>query len=502
MLPWIHITISGLDSYHDCSQQLSPIVKHLTIALSTILTVVVHAGPCSLTLLDAELKKTWPNNRTINILFHGHSVPAGYHVTPAVKPFESCPYLFQVLLKQRYPTAVINVFTTAIGGENSVAGAARFNADVLPRKPDLIFIDYALNDRSKTVAEVETAWRSMVSSAQAAGVPVVLLTPTGASDADLSNPTDPLTVRARLIRTVAADEDVLLADVSTAWLAELASGTPQAQLLSQGNHPNLQGHQIAADALYETFTVAICAPETILATSFPRDSSTSTYTTPDSLLTFTTANTFSGQGDFVGDSGGENLNAWDGSETLDIALSSGVQLTGFGLRWTRSDIIISGFTSDPGATIALVNGSAGSATWNAGTMTLTLDIPWDNGTLRDVSFSHPASSSGKTLNFSFTNSSPGWQAAFTSFTYIAGPPAPLVIDAIRINASNRVEVTASGLQEGVDYELLFAPDLRAPFTPIGSPVTGDSTGTGTFLDPVTDALASTNSFYQVGTSPL
>jgi len=28
--------------------------------------------------VKTELKKEWPGNRTINLVFHGHSVPAGY----------------------------------------------------------------------------------------------------------------------------------------------------------------------------------------------------------------------------------------------------------------------------------------------------------------------------------------------------------------------------------------------------------------------------------------
>ena len=34
--------------------------------------------------LKQELQTEWPKNRTINVVFHGHSVPAGYFKTPAV----------------------------------------------------------------------------------------------------------------------------------------------------------------------------------------------------------------------------------------------------------------------------------------------------------------------------------------------------------------------------------------------------------------------------------
>lgn len=230
----------------------------MTRSIFAMMLLCFHAiaGAQDLTTLNAELRKKWPGNRTINIVFHGHSVPAGYQKTPDVRTFEAYPHLVHEKLKQAFPFAVINVIVTAIGGEDGVSGAARFERDVLPLKPDLLFIDYALNDRRKPVAEVEKAWRSMIGSAGKNGIPVVLLTPTGDATADLSNPTDPLRQRADLIRRLAKEEKVLLADVSAAWLDELAKCTPQAALLSQPNHPNLRGHQIAADAIWRCLALA------------------------------------------------------------------------------------------------------------------------------------------------------------------------------------------------------------------------------------------------------
>lgn len=221
--------------------------------LLLFLTLLLPSASMSQTLapLDKELKTAWPDNRTINLVFHGHSVPAGYHKTPEVKPFESYPYLVFQKLKTMYPQAVVNTIVTAIGGENSISGAARFKKDVLAHNPDLIFIDYALNDRKQPIQKVEAAWLSMIRDAKEAGIPVVLITPTGDLAADLSNPSDPLSQRADLIRKLAKQEGLILADVSAAWSAELAKGTPQKRLHSQGNHPSLEGHRIAAEAIFK-----------------------------------------------------------------------------------------------------------------------------------------------------------------------------------------------------------------------------------------------------------
>jgi len=72
--------------------------------------------------IKIELKKEWPKNKTINLVFHGHSVPAGYFKTPIVNTLQSYPYQVLEQLKILYPLAVINVINTAIGGENSING--------------------------------------------------------------------------------------------------------------------------------------------------------------------------------------------------------------------------------------------------------------------------------------------------------------------------------------------------------------------------------------------
>lgn len=215
--------------------------------------LLAAAGPSLPAELQAELEKPWPNNRAIHLVFHGHSVPAGYHKTPEVKPFDSYPLLTLGRIKENHPHAVINAIVTAIGGETSVQGAARFERDVLSLRPDVIFIDYALNDRRVAVAEVEAAWRAMARAAKAKNVPVVFLTPTGASGVRIGAADEALEIRAAIIRKVAAEEGLPVADVWAAWKAALAGGVTQEALLSQVNHPNRQGHELAAGVIAGMF---------------------------------------------------------------------------------------------------------------------------------------------------------------------------------------------------------------------------------------------------------
>lgn len=142
--------------------------------------------------VTTELRKQYPQNRLVRIVFHGHSVPAGYFRTPIVRRFDSYPMLFHRALCEAYPTATIDVCVTAIGGETSASGARRFQADVLSLKPDLVFIDYNLNDRRIGLKRAEESWRSMILACRKSGIPVVLLTATPDSREDILDADAPL----------------------------------------------------------------------------------------------------------------------------------------------------------------------------------------------------------------------------------------------------------------------------------------------------------------------
>jgi len=205
-------------------------------------------------LFFTALETEWPANRTLNLVFHGHSVPAGYHRTPEVKPFRSYPHLVHAALKKDFPVAVVNCIVTAIGGENSIAGAKRFECDVLSHRPDVLFIDYALNDRREPLEAVEKAWRSMIE--KAVNIPLVLVTPTGAEDVLYGAADEPLVCLAAMIRRLGDEYGVRVADVYAKWEKFVLDGSDQATLLSQINHPNFAGHKLAAEVIYDTLLLS------------------------------------------------------------------------------------------------------------------------------------------------------------------------------------------------------------------------------------------------------
>lgn len=195
-----------------------------------------------------ELRKQWPDNRTVNFVFHGHSVPSGYAQTPNVTLL-SYPHQFHRLLKDRFPYAVVNVITTSIGGEQSEQGALRMRREVLCHRPDVLFIDYALNDRYIGIECAEKAWRGMIEEALAVGCRVVLLTPTPDTAEDLLNPDAPLEQHAAQIRRLANEYRVGLVDSYKAFQQLARNGADINGYMSQNNHPNERGHAVVAGEL-------------------------------------------------------------------------------------------------------------------------------------------------------------------------------------------------------------------------------------------------------------
>jgi acyl-CoA thioesterase I len=200
----------------------------------------------------AALQKKWPNNPTVNLVFHGHSVPAGYFQTPAINTFQSYPLLVLKGLTDRFPTAQINCIRTAIGGEHSKTGAKRFK-EVLNHKPDVLFIDYALNDRGLGLMEAKKAWTRMIRMALKKNIKVILLSPSPDLKEDILNPNSELKKHRDQIQLLAKEYGIGFSDTFTAFQQIAASGEALKSYMAQSNHPNEKGHAVISSELLRYF---------------------------------------------------------------------------------------------------------------------------------------------------------------------------------------------------------------------------------------------------------
>lgn len=204
--------------------------------------------------IKQELIKEWPKNRTINLVFHGHSVPAGYFKTPLVNTLGAYPYQVLKLIKEQYPLAVINIINTSIGGENAEKGAERFEQDVLIHRPDLICIDYVLNDRGIGLERAKKAWEKMILMAQSKGIKVILLSASPDQRVDILDTNSILDQHGQQVQALAKAHLIGFVDSYNLFRNQVKATSPITDLMSQVNHPNEKGHALIATELLKFFT--------------------------------------------------------------------------------------------------------------------------------------------------------------------------------------------------------------------------------------------------------
>ena len=201
-----------------------------------------------------ELTKQWPDNRRINIVCHGHSVPAGYFTTPCVNTFSAYPHLLHQKIKERFPFAVTNVIVTAVGGEHAKQGAMRFKDEVLSLNPDVVIIDYSLNDRMIGLEEACKAWSEMIEKALEKDIKVILCTPTwDYSYYDQDENWEMLKLHAKQVRGLATQYKVGLADSFEAFQKHVIDPADLTNYLSSYNHPSKEGHELVAREIAKYF---------------------------------------------------------------------------------------------------------------------------------------------------------------------------------------------------------------------------------------------------------
>lgn len=89
---------------------------------------------------------------TVRVAFLGGSITAAHGWRVKTREF----------LQQRYPQAKIEEVFAAIPGSGSPLGVARLQRDVLDRAPDLLFVEFAVNDGGQEPARIERAMEGIV----------------------------------------------------------------------------------------------------------------------------------------------------------------------------------------------------------------------------------------------------------------------------------------------------------------------------------------------------
>jgi acyl-CoA thioesterase-1 len=190
------------------------------------------------------------------------------------------PQVYAQILQDQLPGALddaVAVYNAGIGGNNSYDATLRLSADVRSRNPNLVIVQFGINDswvdsgmqgaasRVAINAAAQTghpyAFRgnytsnlsAIVNTLKSDGARVILMTPnqlqTTGTGAEAVWRNDRLGEYAQVVRNVAASTHVELLDVWKMYSDFAAAHGSVNALLVDSQHPGQAGHQLVADGL-------------------------------------------------------------------------------------------------------------------------------------------------------------------------------------------------------------------------------------------------------------
>ena len=182
------------------------------------------------------------------IVCFGDSITAGYAVR------RGFPSFWLESLRQRFPDSKIEMINSGISGDTSQDGLGRLDWAVLSYEPDLVTINFGINDcvLGLSLEEFEMNLVVMVRRIRAGPDSEILLL----SSQPLESP--PYDQRVldyyQTVERVAKEMNVGFVDVYGAWMKRVRAGMPLDSLILPGlDHPNEAGYRIIAEELMSLF---------------------------------------------------------------------------------------------------------------------------------------------------------------------------------------------------------------------------------------------------------
>lgn len=188
------------------------------------------------------------NGCDVTIVAFGDSITAGYAVR------KGFPAFWKEMLAQLYPDVRIEMINSGVSGDTTMDGLARLDWAVLSCEPDLVTINFGINDcvYGLGLEEFEANLVEMIRRIRAGPASEILLL---SSQPLETPPYDRLVLDYyQAIERVAKEMDVGFVDVYGAWMDRVKAGTPLGSLIIPGlDHPNEAGYKIIAEELMKLF---------------------------------------------------------------------------------------------------------------------------------------------------------------------------------------------------------------------------------------------------------
>ena len=188
----------------------------------------------------------------VRVVCFGDSITGVYYHTGGRRAW--CDML-GIALAKVYPKAQVRMINAGISGHTTTQGLARMEKDVIAHKPQLVVVMFGMNDVVRTEPEVFRAnLRTIVDRLRASGAAVVLCTPNSVYP-NPTRPTERLAQFAQIVRDVAEETSVRLADCYTAYEEIRRKDVTEWRLLmSETIHPSINGHKVFAEVIAESIS--------------------------------------------------------------------------------------------------------------------------------------------------------------------------------------------------------------------------------------------------------
>ncbi len=234
--------------------------------------VSLSAAPKSIADFAAKAEKREP----VSVVFFGGSLTFSANASdPNITSYRG---RMMQWLRQKYPNTPIDFHDAAIGGSGSQLGMFRIDRDVLKHKPDLVFLDFTVNDDAEgtdpqALASYERIVRDLLEN-DTAVMPVLMLFRWHAEKPDA-----PLPPRHEAHLKLAQAYGIQAANVLAAVREKVKAGTKPPDLwnLGDGAHPGDEGYEVFFQAVRDRFeksivekTSAIVPEKTVFEDLYPK----------------------------------------------------------------------------------------------------------------------------------------------------------------------------------------------------------------------------------------
>lgn len=247
----------------------------LLLVVAAVLAAIHHSSAMNPNLSVKNFHEKASRGEPVTVAFLGGSLTWGANASDPQKT--SYRGFMMEWLRQKYPRTPFTFCDAAIGGTGSQLGIFRLDRDVLAHKPDLVFLDFTVNDDAEATDEESLAsYERLVRELLTHDVMVVPVLTMFRWHAE--KPDAPLPPRHQAHIELAKAYHLPVANTIPVVVEKVTAGTPIQTLWPfDGAHPDDPGYRLFFEAVRDTYekaaasdTAAVVPANTVFPNLYPK----------------------------------------------------------------------------------------------------------------------------------------------------------------------------------------------------------------------------------------